>query len=313
MKKTLFQVGALMILSFASAQTDLIRNGSIGSTVDPAKSCEFSPKNSPPVTCWVGQKMIFLPAPKSSQQYGYQSFKGGTGRFGSVSYEEGVGKIATITSIGKNSIGSYNITVRVDSTGSIYTADSSTSDPSLASINGVAFVREIQAARTNLKGKTLWLTSDNVATYDDSTGKINTIYIKKFQPVKVEDVVAGWYNHSPVHLIIRLPDGRQAFASASYYGWNAGTLRERFAFSREYFLQDPRITHKWPAKIWSALEDDKIIPGMTKEQVYFSRSQGYSVNKSTTSQGDIEQWTYQKYGIVTFINGVVTSFTELNN
>ncbi|MBI3422518.1 MAG: hypothetical protein HY011_06225 [Acidobacteria bacterium] len=70
----------------------------------------------------------------------------------------------------------------------------------------------------------------------------------------------------------------------------------------EYFLtEDPKAKYKWPARIWTAIENNRVISGMTAEQVRMSW--GEPEKTVRTAMG--EQWTFAA-GVLTFRNGVLT-------
>ena len=296
--------------AIAAAQSDFVKPGSIGSPAAPTASCKFEGTNRPPITCWVEQKILFLPAPTSLQRYGYQSFKGGSGSYGQVTYKEGAGRVATVTKVTSGKYGGFDLEVKMDDNGQVYTARASYSDPAEATLDGVALLSELQAARTALKGKDVWISTKYLGQYDDSTGEVSSLKIPRFQKVHVQDVVAGWYNHEPVRLIVKTASNSIGFVDVAFKGYNSGSLWSIYAFSKNVSLVDPRTVYNWKPEVWKALENDTIIPGMTMEQVAYAFPWARSVTKSTTESGTIESWSYKDFGTVTFVNGIVKSFTR---
>lgn len=294
----------------ASAQSDFVQPGSIGSNATPPASCKFEGSNRPPITCWTGQKILFLPASASIQQYGYQAFKGGTGRFGNVAYQEGVGRTGTVTKVSRGQYGGFDVEVKMDDNGQTYVGHASFDDPFVSTLSGVALLTELQAARTALKGKQVWLSSKYLGQYDANTGKVSSINVQRFQKVTVQDVVAGWYNYNPVRLIVKTENGDIGFDDIAFNGYNTGDLWNVYAFDKSVSIVDPRTVKKWSPEVWKALENDTIIPGMTMEQVVYGFPWTHTVTKSTSSGGTVEVWEFKDFGTVTFVNAVVSNFTR---
>lgn len=302
---------ALALLgAMASAQSDFVQPGSIGTSPAPMTSCKFEGTNRPPITCWPGQKVLFLPSPLSLQKYGYQSFKGGTGSFGNVGYQEGVGRIGTVTKVSAGQYSGFDVEIKMDDNGQIYVGHASGSDPLMANVDGIALLTELQAARSALKGKDVWLSTKYIGQYDAEMGKVSSLLRPRFQKYTVQDVVAGWYGYSPVRLIVKSQNGEIGFEDIAYTGYNSGSLWEISAFDRNVSLVDPRTVKKWKPEVWKALENDTVIPGMTMEQVVYGYPWDHTVSKSTSTAGTVEVWGFDKFGTITFVNGIVTTFSR---
>lgn len=80
----------------------------------------------------------------------------------------------------------------------------------------------------------------------------------------------------------------------------------------EYFYGvDPKTKFKWSAKIWSAIQREKVIMGMNATQVLLSWGEPDDINRTAGSWGVHEQWVYD-YGdfeadYLYFENGKLTS------
>jgi hypothetical protein len=170
----LLQVGTIF------AQNPYIQEGSIGKQKEQAVSKGDFPFR--PVEKWVGEKFIFLSRPKSRQEYGYQRFKGGTGRYGQPTYEECVGRIGTIIKATNR-----EITIKMDDNGQIYTAM-----VILDTVDGLVSLADIDNARVKYLGRTLWRIRGSILTYNHKTEKYGTVDFKQYSPVRVVDIVVGW-------------------------------------------------------------------------------------------------------------------------
>ncbi|MBI3666702.1 MAG: hypothetical protein HY236_10850, partial [Acidobacteria bacterium] len=64
-----------------------------------AATVESGPFAYIPIEQWQGKRVIFLPESAKTREYGYQSFTGGSGRFGRPTYEECVGKTGKVVQV----------------------------------------------------------------------------------------------------------------------------------------------------------------------------------------------------------------------
>jgi len=294
------------------AQSDFVKPGSIGQPSVSNSSCTFTDFSTPLITCWVGQKILFLPQSKDFQHFGYQLFKRLGSESRTIPYEELAGKVGTITNVMQGYL-HYDVTVVIDDTQKTYIGEAYGNEDRGYTIDGIALLRELQDARNALKGRTVWLSSYELGQYDDAKGKTSFLPTKGFRPTFVEDVVAGSFSFEPVRLIVKTESGAEGYVDISYSGVNSGSVGKLFTFDKQVSLVDPRKSHNWSSEVWVAIENKKVIPGMTMEQVRFFLPQNHTTDQTTTKDGLIEQWTFKSYGLVTFLNGTVSSFTTLGN
>jgi len=171
---------AWSFFSAAEEPNPFIRGGSIGiepdaPQPDESKPCPKSGFTFRPITCWPGEKFIFLPRSKGLRKFGYQSFKGGRGQYGQPTYEEAVGRIGTVLDVTKRFIGSmragWQVTIRMDDNGQDYTGTvfSVSNEPDDASVLAIAPLLDLQAARNKWLDKILWLKLPNLSTYNEAT------------------------------------------------------------------------------------------------------------------------------------------------
>jgi hypothetical protein len=276
------------------AQTPFIREGSIGQPASKSNS-EREGFGTLEIKDWTGQKFIFLPTSKKLQGYGYQAFSP------SLPYDKWVGKTLIVVEVSRKDV-LPEITFR--------TADGKTLRTKAYgdSIHGIAPLRDLEYARSNWLGKTLWLRDNSLATWDESSQEFGSVKLKKYSPVVVEDVVAGWYEHEPIRLILKTAKGEVGFRDVNVTGTNISErLRKYRRFADEFLEQDPRVGRNWPPEIWSAIEDAKVAIGMTSEQARMSWGEPTSVNRTTTSRGAEEQWVYGNSTYLYIQDGKVTA------
>lgn len=299
--RTFIVIVSTLLLQFttASAQNPYIREGSIGKQKEQADLLAKDPSSFRPIEKWVGEKFIFLPKPNSLQEYGYLSFKSGKGRFVHPAYKECVGRIGTIIKVTDSY--SEKVTIQMDDNGQIYTGYG---DDSIVDIAPVA---DIDYARNKWLGKTLWYARKEVATYHETTGEYGSIEFKKYSPVKVVDIVVGWYSDTPVRFILQTSPGEEGFVDINLSGTNVSyILRNYSRFEEVFFTADPKIIYKWSSEVWTAIEENKVFIGMTAEQARMSWGKPEEINKTTTDNVKHEQWVYSG-SYLYFDNGMLTT------
>lgn len=297
------------LCNVAFSQNSYVREGSIGKQKDQADSADsqgfFSFR---PVEKWVGEKFIFLPKPKSLQEYGYQNFENSSGGlnnsdssapiglYGHPSYKECVGRIGTIVSASDR-----EITIRMDDNEQSYQGR-----VSLDSVSGIAPLADIDNARAKFLGSTLWYSKEEITTYDNEAEKYGRVKIRKYSPVKIIDIIAGWYDHEPIRFILQTPTGEEGFQDVNLSGTNVSSiLRDSNRFDDYFLTKDPRKTYKWVKKVWAAVEEGKVFIGMTAEQARMSWGKPEEVNRTITGNVKHEQWIYGE-SYLYFENGILS-------
>lgn len=284
--------------NFVFAENPYIREGSIGKQKDQADAAPKGDFQFRPVEKWVGEKFIFLARPKSLQEYGYQGFGGGTGRYGQPTYEECVGRIGTIIKASDK-----EITIKMDDNGQIYTAR-----VLIDSVDDIAPLADIDKARVKYLGRTLWRIRGSILTYNHKKEKYGTVDFKRYSPVRVVDIVVGWPTYTPVRFILKTPSGEEGFIDVNLSGTNVPSgLRDRERFDDWFLVEDPRKTYRWPEKVWAAIEEGKVFVGMTAEQARMSWGKPKEINKTITGNVEHEQWVYGSGSYLYFDNGILRS------
>ena len=195
-----------------------------------------------PVEKWVGEKFIFLPKPELLQEFGYDFYEGGKGRFGHPTYEEAVGRVGTVTEV----IGSkwkwksddYEITLQMDDNKQIYTTSSHK-----GKIRDVASVSDIENARAEFLGKTLWSKIENF-----SMEKGGTLQLKKGTPLKVARIDYSssdfTLRFSPIRFYLQTPSGEVVYEDINLSGTNVyKDSRDEHRLGEYFFIGEDCIKH----------------------------------------------------------------------
>jgi len=259
--------------------------------------------NSPfyPISSWMGKRFIFLSKPKMTPSDTYEDF------VGAVNCSKYAGRTAKVVWIGEFS-GRVHVEFEMEDTGQRVRARTI---PHKESISGIALVEDLDQARAHWVGQTLWCKEMFLSSYDGQTDNLKTIKLKKYSPVKVIDVAVGWGEERPVRFILQTAAGEQGFLDINLSGTNVyPSARDLFRFENVFLVEDPRKTYKWPPRIWSAIENNQVVTGMTAEQVRLSWGEPEKINKPASVSATSEQWVYDGGRILNFRNGTLASFQK---
>jgi hypothetical protein len=258
---------------------------------------ELAPNAAPlfpfvPINSWVGQRFIFLPGPKASENGTYDDFSGKLVR---KNYQ---GRVAKVISASDFS-GRVHLELEMEDNQERLRAKTL---PNKESIKGIALIDDITSARSRWAGKTLWCVLPRLSTYDEQNDLVGSITVRRYSPVQVVDVVAGWDEEKPVRFLLETADRKRGFLDLNLSGTNVfKEVRHLFQMEYHFLTEDPRKTYKWPASIWNLIENSQIITGMTAEQVKMSWGEPDKI--MSTAAG--ENWVYTA-GTLRFKKGVLT-------
>ncbi len=275
-----------------------------------------------PEANWAGLRLIILPQSKAVQHYGYQEMYRDTDKeFVPLPYDEFAGRIVRVARI-EQGHGPNGETL--DEADLQLEDDKKTihGDIDGGCMDDVAPVSDLEMARALYRGKTLWLGSDHISTYDpakdisDSPAALarheafQQTKIKQYSPMRVLDVVPGWYASAPVRFIVQ-DETTKALGYVDVHMSDTNVPKDLQAVSRfrDVFLEgDPRAAYPWPAKVWEAIEDKKVFDGMTAPQVQMSWGSPKAIRR--TSGDQTEQWAYGANYTLTLKNGVLTGIAK---
>jgi|CXWL01.1.fsa_nt_gi hypothetical protein len=290
---------------FALAQDSYLHDGSIGTQKKPSKErAVSSPLSYRPIDKLAGEQFIFLPAPKSSQQYGYNSCSGGNDEFEHPLYREAVGRIGTIRKVVKDE---DNHVVVIEMLDNKQTYKCRTP---IEMIDGLGSIQDLDDAKRKWKGKAIWYKESKVRTYSADDDLFEELNVKKLSKGLIINVVAAWSSYTPVRIIFKLETGEEGYKDINPSGTNVTeNYRDRYRFEEYFFSDDPKSIYRWPKHVWEAIEDDRVKIGMTKEQASLSWGKPKSINRTVTQNSVSEQWIYGD-SYLFFTDGIVRSIHQ---
>ena len=276
-----------------------------------------------PEANWVGMRLVILPQSRAVQHYGYQELYRDNNEFAPLPYAEFAGRIVRVVGI-EQGHGPNGETV--DEADLQLEDDKKTlhGDIDGGCMDDVAPVSDIETARTLYLGKTLWLASDHLDTYDpqkdisDSPVPLlrheafQQTKIKQYSPVRVTEVVPGWHASAPVRFVVQEEGGKRVSGYVDIHMSDTNIpkeLRSVSRFEKTFLTSDPRTASAWPTKVWTAIENKEVFVGMTASQIRMSWGAPKTVNP--ISPGQSERWTYMPNYSLTLKDGVLNSIVKL--
>lgn len=274
-----------------------------------------------PEASWTGLRFIILPQSRAVQHYGYQEMYRDTDKeFVPLPYDEFAGRIVKVIGI-EQGHGPNRETL--DEADLQLEDDKKTihADIDGGCMDDAAPVSDLETARTLYRGRVLWLASDHISVYDaakdlsDSPAALalheafGRVKIKQYSPVRVLDVVPGWYASAPVRFIVRDEAATVGYVDVHMSDTNVPKDLQAVSRFRDVFLEaDPRAAYPWPAKVWTAVENKEVLVGMTAPQVQMSWGAPKAIRRASGDQ--TEQWAYAPSFTLTLKNGILTGIAK---
>ena len=198
-----------------------------------------------PISSWLGKRFIFLPKQTTLQRFGYQNFQIGDDLYESPSYNEYVGRIAKVVSL-QEVCNHWDVELEMEDNGQRVSASARS-----GGIDGVAPVADIEDAHNRWLGKTLWYKKTWLERYNEDTGEVYSVHIRKNSQVKVIDIRAGWKHATPVRFILQTATGKEGYIDMAWSGTNCYDYDRRYCdtFETSFFTQDPAKFSKLAKKL----------------------------------------------------------------
>jgi hypothetical protein len=184
---------------------------------------------------WNNLRFVFLPVRKALQKFGYQSLHKLNNLRASLPYEPYKGKIAKVIRVSTFDYG-WKVLLEIENTKEQVLAEAYR-----GTINGLAPLADIEEARTQYQGKTLW-TRATLYTYNEDLDELGVVASSRYLPVKVVEVVPGWEDSAPVRFIVETKTGWRAFVDVHMSDTNiAEQLRQYNRFDEVFVSEEQKM------------------------------------------------------------------------
>lgn len=280
---------------------DFLYRGSIGSSSPQSAKKEFTN-----IKDFAGETLIFVPLSKIEAPFGYGiKIKASDGK--EIAPRDLVGKEIQLITVTESETRHTFFGVKFAGQSDLIVA---TSDELLNPLRGLVPKTELQEAKQKLDGKTLWLRSNQLLTYDAVAERTESHSARRWQPLAVERVVLG-SAANPIRLVLQTQDGKEFFQEYSPF---KGRFRDIGAntFEEIFYDEDPAKIFGWSDETIQFVEESKIQFGMTKDQVAASWGGPEKTNTVSSRGINLEQWVYRDQ-IVYFKDGKYIDYQNSSN
>jgi hypothetical protein len=246
-----------------------------------------------PESDWVGLRLMILPQSKSLQHFGYQElYQDADQAYTPLRYDDYAGRIVRVRGIGHGRAANGEVfdeaDLQLEDTKKIIHGDLEQ-----GCMNDVGPVSDLEKARKRYSARTLWYSDDTLKSGD------RKLKIKQYLPVKVLEIVPGWYAPVPIRFIVQTKDGRRGYVDVHMSDTNVpASLQTRSRFEDTFLETDPRKTYAWTPKVWAAIESREVFVGMTAQQVRMSWGEPKETD-TLSRAGRLEKWVYERGRILT--------------
>jgi hypothetical protein len=254
-----------------------------------------------PIAKWAGERFVVLPRPPSRPRDPYAAIEIADKIRRHPTPEEMGGVVLTVTGVTYDGLASVVTFVRED-TKQTYTGRAP--DDVVPDLVPLA---DIEGARKEWQGKTLWLATPDLEALGDESADVRVLPVKRLARVDVVDVRPGWSSNAPIRFMLRTAEGLLGFRDVHTTGTNVPKAeRGRHAFEHAFLTRDPRAEFDWPDEVWEAIESARVAVGMTTAQARLSWGEPPRVERIVSGAGREERWMYADHRALVLINDRVT-------
>jgi hypothetical protein len=235
-----------------------------------------------PVSAWTGKRFMLLEKVKMFRNFGYHLYSSplleqcrepinpaielSNHRLLYRAFEKNT---AAVTAVSAQPDGEYLVTFQVDSPA--VTAYGKTTQ---GIIEGLGLFDDLQQARERWKGAIIFSRRRSIDIYDSTASRFTSVKVSMAEPLKVRDVVWGIIPlpPKPLWLLVQRGNG-QAGIIPVHYSWTNVLPQKQtpgLPWAADILEQNPREQYSWDETIWEAIEEHRILTGMSRDQVRLS-------------------------------------------
>jgi hypothetical protein len=254
---------------------------------------------------------------------GYPEIERMVPHYGHPIYKELAGKTVTITkvewqqySLSPNRSG-WIVTFKSGENGPFYTVNAvppSGASKDDAAVDCFVLLQDLQAAQQAYLNHSYWPLVSRIPKlgYDQAATTPEWITLNKFEPTQVVDVLTSPIADTPIRIVVSDEAGQKGYFDIAMSETNrsSGPGHGPASFSTIMSDSDPKAGHNWSSDVWKAIENGKVLQGMTTEQVLLSLGEPLDVSRSTIGSQTHEQWVYGSGNYLYFDDGILKTISN---
>ncbi|MBD3317508.1 MAG: hypothetical protein GF344_17090 [Chitinivibrionales bacterium] len=217
-----------------------------------------------------------------------------------LKYDVFAGGVVTVTAVEEQDDGEYLATFQTDTMG--LTVYGKTRN---GIIEGIHAEEDLVAARDRWLGQTVFSRRRLIDTYDSAASRFATTPVSITEPLEVVAVRWGMtpLPPKPIWLVVQRADGSRGIIPVNYSWTNVPPQKrtDGLPWSMDILEEDPR-SYGWEDEIWEAIDETKLLTGMTTKQVRLSWGEPANTHSRIDERGRrVRELTYPG-DILFFVN-----------
>ncbi len=222
------------------------------------------PPQARSISRWIGERFVVLARAPSRRTDVYEALQI-RDKIGGHPGEEAAGAVLIVSTVTYDRVTPVVTFVRED------TKQEYIGRAVADSVEGLAPLADVEAARTQWVGRMLWLAAPDLQAGPEGSGELRVVKVNRLAPVEVAEIQLGWTSDAPIRFVLKTADGRLGFRDVHTTGTNVpDAQRKRHAFESAFLTEDPRAGLDWPSDVWAAVEEARVVVGMTAAQARMS-------------------------------------------
>lgn len=179
-------------------------------------------------------------------------------------------------------------------------------------IEGIAIQQDLAVARGRWTGDTVYSARRQIDVFDSTKHAFSSIPVSLTEPLYVSEIVWGQTPLPPKPIWVQVvrPNGDQGFIPI-HFSWTNVIRNRRYEHGHPWqddlLEENPKSTFNWDEYYWEAIDQHKVLSGMTPDQVRLSWGPPLTRTEHTMNDSTIvRQWEYDR-GILRFVNDSLTA------
>ncbi len=284
----------------------------------PQETPRIDPVHMPPPE-WTGQTFILLPKNEMFRKFGYELY--GTADLGNALAPADTSAFLLNGRLRADLYGGAELFVRaVSSFGDDYLVRFFIRDRSLEvfgrtrqdAIEGLVLREDLRRARNRWSGDTIYSVRRQIDLFDSSKARFSSIPVSLSEPLAVDSIAIGQspLPPKPIWVFVSRESGGKGFIPV-HFGWTNVIKSEQYdadhPWKEDILEGNPRELFAWDEYYWQAIDQHKVLTGMSPDQVRLSWGPPEKRRQKDKSDGtSIKHWEYESATLI-FVNDSLTA------